>query len=298
MNMKNLKGNLMLLLTAFIWGIAFVAQSVGMDYVGPYTLNAVRFLLGGIVLIPCIFILNKLNKNEDEEKNDNKKLIIGGIVCGFFLFAASTFQQLGIMYTSVGKAGFITALYIILVPIIGIPLKRKASGIIWISAVIAVIGMYLLCVNEGFSISFGDVLVLICALLFSGHILAVDYFSPYVNGVKLSCIQFFTCGILSGILMFIFEEPTIEGIVGARIPILFSGIMSCGVAYTLQILGQQNTNPFIASLLMSLESVFAVLAGWVLLGQALSVKETIGCILMFTAIIMAQVPAKVKNKER
>ena len=239
-----------------------------------------------------------MNKNEDEEKNDNKKLIIGGIVCGFFLFAASTFQQLGIMYTSVGKAGFITALYIILVPIIGIPLKRKASGIIWISAVIAVIGMYLLCVNEGFSISFGDVLVLICALLFSGHILAVDYFSPYVNGVKLSCIQFFTCGILSGILMFIFEEPTIEGIVGARIPILFSGIMSCGVAYTLQILGQQNTNPFIASLLMSLESVFAVLAGWVLLGQALSVKETIGCILMFTAIIMAQVPAKVKNKER
>ena len=298
MNMKNLKGNLMLLLTAFIWGIAFVAQSVGMDYVGPYTFNAARFLLGGIVLIPCIFILNKLNKNEDEEKNDNKKLIIGGIVCGFFLFAASTFQQLGIMYTSVGKAGFITALYIILVPIIGIPLKRKASGIIWISAVIAVIGMYLLCVNEGFSISFGDVLVLICALLFSGHILAVDYFSPYVNGVKLSCIQFFTCGILSGILMFIFEEPTIEGIVGARIPILFSGIMSCGVAYTLQILGQQNTNPFIASLLMSLESVFAVLAGWVLLGQALSVKETIGCILMFTAIIMAQVPAKVKNKER
>ena len=298
MNMKNLKGNLMLLLTAFIWGIAFVAQSVGMDYVGPYTFNAVRFLLGGIVLIPCIFILNKLNKNEDEEKNDNKKLIIGGIVCGFFLFAASTFQQLGIMYTSVGKAGFITALYIILVPIIGIPLKRKASGIIWISAVIAVIGMYLLCVNEGFSISFGDVLVLICALLFSGHILAVDYFSPYVNGVKLSCIQFFTCGILSGILMFIFEEPTIEGIVGARIPILFSGIMSCGVAYTLQILGQQNTNPFIASFLMSLESVFAVLAGWVLLGQALSVKETIGCILMFTAIIMAQVPAKVKNKER
>ena len=298
MNMKNLKGNLMLLLTAFIWGIAFVAQSVGMDYVGPYTFNAVRFLLGGIVLIPCIFILNKLNKNEDEEKNDNKKLIIGGIVCGFFLFAASTFQQLGIMYTSVGKAGIITALYIILVPIIGIPLKRKASGIIWISAVIAVIGMYLLCVNEGFSISFGDVLVLICALLFSGHILAVDYFSPYVNGVKLSCIQFFTCGILSGILMFIFEEPTIEGIVGARIPILFSGIMSCGVAYTLQILGQQNTNPFIASLLMSLESVFAVLAGWVLLGQALSVKETIGCILMFTAIIMAQVPAKVKNKER
>ena len=298
MNMKNLKGNLMLLLTAFIWGIAFVAQSVGMDYVGPYTFNAVRFLLGGIVLIPCIFILNKLNKNEDEEKNDNKKLISGGIVCGFFLFAASTFQQLGIMYTSVGKAGFITALYIILVPIIGIPLKRKASGIIWISAVIAVIGMYLLCVNEGFSISFGDVLVLICALLFSGHILAVDYFSPYVNGVKLSCIQFFTCGILSGILMFIFEEPTIEGIVGARIPILFSGIMSCGVAYTLQILGQQNTNPFIASLLMSLESVFAVLAGWVLLGQALSVKETIGCILMFTAIIMAQVPAKVKNKER
>ena len=298
MNMKNLKGNLMLLLTAFIWGIAFVAQSVGMDYVGPYTFNAVRFLLVGIVLIPCIFILNKLNKNEDEEKNDNKKLIIGGIVCGFFLFAASTFQQLGIMYTSVGKAGFITSLYIILVPIIGIPLKRKASGIIWISAVIAVIGMYLLCVNEGFSISFGDVLVLICALLFSGHILAVDYFSPYVNGVKLSCIQFFTCGILSGILMFIFEEPTIEGIVGARIPILFSGIMSCGVAYTLQILGQQNTNPFIASLLMSLESVFAVLAGWVLLGQALSVKETIGCILMFTAIIMAQVPAKVKNKER
>ena len=294
--MKNsrVKGNLMLLITATIWGVAFVAQSVGMDYVGPFTFNGVRFLIGGIILIPCSFILQKYD-NKKEFVEDKKKLYIGGLLCGILMFGATSFQQFGILYTSVGKTGFITALYVILVPIMGILIKRKVRFTIWIGAVIAVAGFYLLCINEGFSIAFGDILVFVCAIFFALHIMVVDYFVPYVNGVKLSCIQFIVAGIISSICMFIFEKPEIGSICSAWQPILYAGILSCGVAYTLQIIGQKYTNPFLASLILSLESVISVLAGWLILGEVLSAKELIGCGLVFVAILIAQWPEKKAN---
>ncbi len=284
-----------LLLTAFIWGVAFVAQSVGMDYIGPFTFNCVRSIIGGLVLIPLIFILKKTDKTERNEKEREaykKNTVIGGICCGICLCVASCFQQFGIMYTTVGKAGFITALYIIIVPILGIFLKKKVAPVVWISSVIAVVGFYMLSISGQMSISKGDILVLICAVLFSVHILVIDHFSPKGDGVTISCIQFITCGIICGIFMFIFENPKISDIVAAYLPILYAGVMSCGVAYTLQIVGQKNMDPTVASLILSLESVFSALAGWLLLGQGLSAKEFIGCALVFAAVLLAQIPQK------
>ena len=294
-----MKGSALLLLTACIWGVAFVAQSVGMEYVGPFTFNFVRSILGGVVLIPCIFFLNRGEKSgsaekisEEEKKAQRKTLLTGGICCGIALCLATNFQQIGIKYTTVGKAGFITACYIVIVPIIGLFLKKKCSPFIWTAVVMALIGLYLLCITDGFSIGLGDVLVLVCAFLFSLHILVIDYFSPKADGVKLSCIQFLVCGILSMIPALVLEHPQISSILTAWLPILYAGIMSCGVAYTLQIVGQKNVNPTVASLILSLESCISVLAGWVILGQKLSAKELLGCIIMFAAIILAQLPER------
>ena len=298
----HLKNSLLLLLAAIIWGIAFVAQSVGMDYVGGFTFNAVRSLIGSAVLVPLILILERKNSDNSApaETNANtisnirkrKDLIIGGISCGICLCLASNFQQFGIKYTTVGKAGFITACYIVIVPIIGLFLGKKCSKFIWAAVAMALIGLYLLCITDGFSIGKGDLLVLVCAFLFSIHILVIDHFSPKADGVKLSCIQFLTCGILSGIPALLFEHPEFSAICRAWMPILYAGIMSCGVAYTLQIIGQKNMNPTVASLILSLESCISVLAGWVLLGQQLSAKEILGCVIMFAAIILAQLPQK------
>ena len=224
--------------------------------------------------------------------NNSRDLWLGGIACGVALFAASNFQQFGIQYTTVGKAGFITACYIVIVPIIGLFLGKKCSPFIWAAVVMALVGLYLLCITDGFSIGLGDVLVLICAVLFSLHILVIDHFSPKADGVKLSCIQFLVCGILSTILALVLEHPQISSILTAWLPILYAGVMSCGVAYTLQIVGQKNVNPTVASLILSLESCISVLAGWVILGQKLSAKELIGCVIMFAAIILAQLPEK------
>lgn len=295
MNRKRVESNLMLLLTALIWGVAFVAQSAGMEYVGPFTFNAVRCLVGGIVLIPCIFILNRPKQGEAKtqvlpKKGSKWKLVIGGVCCGTALGVASTLQQFGIMHTTVGKAGFITALYIIIVPILGLLFKKKASFTIWISVAIAAVGMYLLCITDGFSINKGDFFVFLCAICFSIHILVIDYFTPFVDGVKMSCIQFFVAGILCSVLMFIFEKPEISAILAAWLPVLYAGVLSCGVAYTLQIIAQKNTNPTVASLVLSMESVFSVLAGWVILGQKLSGREMLGCVFVFGAIILAQIP--------
>lgn len=291
-----LKNSLLLLLAATIWGIAFVAQSVGMDYVGGFTFNAVRSIIGALVLIPVILVFgNKKEErtfSEEEKKAARKTLIIGGISCGTCLCLASNFQQFGIKYTSVGKAGFITACYIVIVPIIGIFLKKKCSPYIWAAVAMALVGLYLLCITDSFSIGIGDFLVLICAFVFSVHILMIDHFSPMVDGVKLSCIQFLVCGILSGIPALLFENPQISSILAAWQPILYAGVMSCGVAYTLQIVGQKNMNPTVASLILSLESCISVLAGWVLLNQKLSIKEILGCLIMFAAIILAQLPQK------
>lgn len=293
MKNKRFYGNLMLILTALIWGSSFVAQSVGMDYIGPFTFNAIRCIIGGIVLIPIILIMGKVKK-ESKNKNNNKQLILGGILCGIALFTGSTLQQFGISFTSVGKAGFITALYIVLVPILGIFFKKKVSLKIWLSVLISMIGLYLLCITENFSIGKGDLLVLFCAFFFAIHILLIDYFSPKVNGVKMSCIQFFVAGIISVLPMAFFENPTINSILSAWAPILYAGVLSCGVAYTLQIVAQKNTDPTVASLLLSLESVFAVISGWFILSESLSFKELTGCALVFIAIILAQLP----NNER
>ena len=297
-----LKNSLLLLLAAVIWGIAFVAQSVGMDYVGGFTFNAVRSLIGSAVLVPLILIPGqKISDNSEISEaaasttsgiQKRKDLIIGGISCGICLCLASNFQQFGIKYTTVGKAGFITACYIVIVPIIGLFLGKKCSKFIWAAVAMALIGLYLLCITDGFSIGKGDLLVLVCAFLFSIHILVIDHFSPKADGVKLSCIQFLTCGILSAIPALILEHPQVSSILAAWQPILYAGVMSCGVAYTLQVIGQKNMNPTVASLILSMESSISVLAGWIILGQQLSTKEILGCVIMFAAIILAQLPQK------
>ena len=292
------KNAFMLILTAFIWGTAFVAQSVGMDYLGPFTFNGVRSLIGGVALIPCIWILQKLNDKSDPvtEERNRKDLLIGGISCGVLLFAASSLQQVGIQYTTAGKAGFITAFYIVFVPVLGIFLGKKTGWKVWTAVILALAGLYFLCITEKFTIGKGDIFLFACALVFSLHILVIDYFSPKVEGVKMSCIQFLVCGIISLPFMFLLEIPKMGAIVDAAWPLLYAGVLSCGVAYTLQIIGQKNVNPAIASLILSLESCFSVLAGWVILGEKLSVRESIGCILMFAEIILAQLPDK-KDKE-
>ena len=287
-----LKYNLMLILAALIWGSAFVAQSVGMDYIGPYTFNSVRSFLGSIILLPVIRFMDKGKSAEEIKKEDRKVLVKGGIFCGIILTFSTLLQQIGLVYTSAGKAGFITALYILIVPILGLFIGKKVGTKTWIGVALAVVGMYLLCITSGFSIAFGDLMVLLCAFVFSLHILAVDYFSPKVDGVKLSCIQFFVCGILSAIPMMIFEQPQMGQIMDAWLPIAYAGILSSGVAYTLQIISQKHLNPTVASLLMSLESVFAVLTGWLILHEKLTLREFLGCVLVFVAIILAQLPEK------
>ena len=297
-----MKNSLVLLLTAFIWGVAFVAQSVGGDAVGCFTFNGVRSLIGAAVLLPVIAFLDKQKKKELGEdqflaqKGDKKTLILGGISCGVMLCIASNFQQFGISFTTVGKAGFITAMYILIVPILGLFMKKKVGMKVWLGVILATVGLYMLCMtSESFSLSKGDLLVLVCAGFFSLHILIIDYFSPKVDGVRLSCIQFFVCGLISTVIAFIFENPNVGAILSGWLPILYAGVMSCGVAYTLQIIGQKNMDPTVASLILSLESVFSVLAGGVLLNQKLSVRELFGCVLMFLAIILAQLPERTKS---
>lgn len=294
MKKGQLGNSLLLLLTATIWGVAFVAQSVGLEHVEAFTFTFARSIIGGLVLIPCIFLLRKWKPGFA-----TKTEWIGGICCGIALCAASNFQQVGIKYTTVGKAGFITALYVVLVPILGIFLRKKVSALVWFCVALSVSGLYLLCIPKGeFALGFGDILVLICALLFSFHILVIDYFSPKGDGVVISCIQFFVCGILSGIIMLFTEEPSVGNLMAAKIPILYAGVLSSGVAYTLQVVAQKNVNPTVASLIMCLESVVAVLAGWLLLHEALSTRELTGCLLMFVAIVLAQIPVPQKKKVR
>ena len=299
MKTGQMKNSLLLLLTAFIWGVAFVAQSVGGEAVGCFTFNGVRSLIGAAVLIPVIYFLDSQKKKELgeekflEQKGDSKMLLLGGVCCGVMLCIASNFQQFGISFTTVGKAGFITAMYILIVPILGLFMKKRVGAKVWLGVVLATVGLYMLCMtSESFSLSKGDFLVLICAGFFSLHILIIDYFSPKVDGVRMSCIQFFVCGVISTAIAFVFENPSFSAILSGWLPILYAGVLSCGVAYTLQIVGQKNMDPTVASLILSLESVFSVLAGWVILHQTLSVRELFGCVLMFLAIILAQLPEK------
>lgn len=292
----NFKGMMMLTLCAFIWGTAFIAQSVGGEYAEPLTFNCARSFLATIFLFCCCLLFDKLNGKpfrifgtDDPLRKD--RTIKGGIVCGIALTLASFMQQLGIMYTTVGKSGFITALYIVLVPFLSYAIYRTRITVIQcVSVIIAAVGMYFICINEGFSINKGDFYTLVCAFCFAGQIIAVDKVITNLDGVRLSLVQFITCTLLNGILMFIFETPSLHNLILGFLPIAYAGIMSSGVAYTLQIVGQKYCNPVLACMIMSLESAFALLSGWLLLGQAMSQREIGGCLLVFVAIILAQMP--------
>lgn len=293
MQKNSLKNTGMLFLAALIWGFAFAAQSAGMDYVGPFTFNAVRCVIGALVLVPVAL----LYQPEKGEKGNNKTLLFGGITCGIFLGVATNLQQIGIMSTSVGKAGFLTALYIVLVPVAGLFFKKKCGFTVWIGVVCSLLGLYLLCMTQGsFKLATGDLFLLGCAVVFTGHILVIDYFAPKVNGVWMSCIQFLVAGIISAIPMVLTETPTMAAIWEAKLPILYAGVMSCGVAYTLQILGQKNYNPTVAVLILSLESCFSVLGGFLILQETLTARELCGCALMFVAVILAQFPGGTREE--
>lgn len=307
MKLNNIKNSAFLFSAALIWGIAFVFQSMGNDYMQPFTFSAARNFFGFLVLIPFIAFKSVKPKKSDNHSNSfsMKLTVIGGICCGIALTVASLFQQYGIKYTTVGKSGFITALYIIITPILGIFIKKKCPFSVWISAVCAIIGMYLLCVTESLSVSIGDLLVLISAVFFSVHILLIDHFSPNTDGVVLSCIQFFVCFIISTVLALIFDKPTLQQLTDGLIPILYAGIMSSGVAYTLQVLGQKSFNPTAAAMILSLESVISAISGYIAysLGfltqdQSLTVIQIIGCVIIFGAVIFAQIPVSSFKKKK
>ena len=301
---KKLQSDIMLLITALIWGSAFVAQKAG-AVLEPFTYNGIRMLIGGLVLIPVIFIFKHINKDEtvDQQKTEAEKqaekrtLLIGGICCGLVLCTASTLQQFGLYFeTDAGKAGFITSLYIVIVPVLGLFFGKKVRPLVWFCVALGAIGFYLLTMagkgSGGLALSTGDLFVLICAVAFSCHILVVDHFSPKCDGIKLSCIQFLTAGIVGIVCMFIFENPVWADIVDCWLPILYCGVVSSGIGYTLQVLGQQHAEPTVASLIMSLESVFSVLFGVLLLGESLTLVEGVGCIVIFVAVIIPQLPSK------
>ena len=293
---KRMMGNLMLLVGAMIWGAAFVAQSVGMDYVGPFTFQTARCFLGSVVLLPVIWFRDKTghDPHRPASREDWKVLLLAGLSCGTVLFAACSLQQLGLLYTTAGKSGFITAFYIILVPVFGLFFHKKVKPWVWISVVLAIVGLYLLCAGETMTVGRGEWLTLGCAVAFSIQILCIDYFSPRVDGVRLCSLQFFVCGLISLVVLFCTEQPTWEAVLQCWLPIGYAGILSSGVAYTFQIIAQAYTEPTVASLLMSLESVFSALFGWLLLHQTMSGKELLGCALVFSGVILAQLPGKEK----
>ena len=309
---KRMRGNALLLLAAFIWGLSFVAQSEGMKYIGPFAFIGIRSMLAGVslaVFLGLRTVVGSMRKKKaaagrngeeytPEQKKERKKaLLTGGVCCGFILFAATMLQQIGILHTNEpGKAGFITALYLILVPLAGIFFRKKIGLKVWIAVVLGVCGMYLLCITEGFHIAVGDLYLLGCAFVFTLHILVIDHFSPKVDGVAMSCIQFLLCGVLGMTGMFLTETVELSHVFAAWLPLVFSGVFSGGVAYTLQIVAQKDTEPAIASLLMSLESVFAVFGEWLILGQFLTAREFGGCALMFAGILLTQLPEKKQKK--
>lgn len=306
---QELRGSSLLLLASLIWGLSYIAQSKCSESMGAFTFNGVRSFLAGFFLIAVIYVFRYRKKKVPQRGIKNFKInLIAGVLCGIVITAACVFQQWGIERTTVGKAGFITALYIIFVPMAGVFLKKKVSGIVWIGAFMATIGMYLLCVTEDFSVNMGDILVFICSLFFTIHILIIDSFAENIDGIVVSCIQFFVCGIICNTIAFFLEKPNLNQILESGIAILYSGILSCGVGYTLQIVGQKEVNPTIAALILSLESAVAAVTGYwayklgfLKMDQTLSEKQIIGCIIVFAAVILVQLPiAKIlpkKNKK-
>ena len=292
MKNKRMLGNILLLVTAMIWGTAFVAQRVGMESIGPVTFTSARMWLAALTAGTASLFLSRRNPAARKDAERKRHTLIGGICCGLFLAGASLFQQFGIVTTTAGKAGFITALYILIVPVLNLVLFRKRCGAhVWAAIAIGVLGMYLLCMKEGFRLTRGDTLICCCAVVFSGHILCCDCFTKKADPVRLSTIQFVTVALVSGVIALIVEEPSWAQIKAAAVPILWCGIMSGGVGYTLQMIAQRFTDPTVASLLMSLESVFAALTGALLLGERMSGRELLGCVIMFAAIVLVQLPA-------
>ncbi len=295
-------GNMMLLLTAIIWGCSFVAQSEAMDYMGPLTFQAARSFVGSAVLIPVLLLSGSGKKKyhvPQQTDGGRKKLLLAGALCGVVMFAAAMLQQYGIaLGTSGGKAGFITATYILLVPLFGLFRGKKVPLRIWVCVFVALCGLYLLCITGDFAFAPSDGIVLLGAVFWALHILVIDHMAPGLNGIALSCIQFFVSGVLASVGMFLFEAPSWQQILDGWSTIAYVGILSSGVGYTLQILGQQRTTPAIASLLMSLESVFAVLGGIVVLHQVPTAREWAGCALMFVAIVCAQIPGRRRDENK
>lgn len=294
------KGVFLLLITAFIWGTSFVAQSIGMEKIEAFTFNGIRTVMGGLFLLPVIFIRQISKRKNEEKKAKNiftKKALKYGIILGLIFFTASNFQQFAFYYSTAGKIAFITALYMFFVPILGLFIKKKVPLLTWICVVFGFVGTYFLSIKPGQSLDInkGDLLALVCAFFYGIHILSVEKFSKEVDGTLLSCLQFFVGGGLSIIMMFLFETPVIANILVAAKPLLYSGIMSCGIAYTLQIIGQKYTEATIASLLMCMESVFAVITSAIVLHEFLTDREIIGCIIMFAAIVVSQFSAKNSN---
>ena len=301
MNKKSIKGSLLLLLGSVIWGAAFVAQRVGMDHMGPFTFNGIRMLLAWLVMVPVsVFLESGHKKNPGYTAPDRKEQRLAGLMCGVLLFAASSLQQMGLVTTTAGKAGFITALYVVLVPVAGWLLLRKNPGrIIWMGVALAVVALWLLCMPAGgIELQSGDLLVLGCAVCFTFQILCVDHYAPRVSSVKLARDEFLVTGGLSMVVALLTEEITAAGIREALIPILYAGVLSGAAGYTLQVIGQRDTDPTVASLLMCLEAVFAVLTGAVLLGEKMTAREAAGCILMFTAVILAQLSPVISSFRR
>lgn len=295
---RKLRGNLLLLLASVIWGVAFVAQKSGGEGLGAFTIIGLRSFIGAAGLSLVVPLLDKLGlSRKSDSPAQRKTLWIGGILCGLALFAATNLQQLGLGDASEGKAAFMTALYIVLVPMLGLFLRRRTNLLNWLAVALAAVGLYFLCAmgETGFGLS--DILLLLCALTFSVQIMLVDHFSPKVDCVRLSCIQFLVVGILNLPLMFLLETPTWAGVQNHMGELLYLGLLSSGVAYTLQIVAQKNTEPTTASLLMSLESVFGALAGWLIAGHAMGGYEIFGCVLMFAAIVLAQLPVP-KRREK
>lgn len=288
--------SLLLVLAAMIWGAAFVAQSEGTKYVGACTFVCTRYVLSAAILIPLGLASGRKGGKTPLSRGELKHAALGGAVCGIFLALASLSQQVGIETTTAGKAGFITALYVVGVPILGIFFGRRPGLKIWFCAALGVIGLYLISVKEGFVIEKGDALMMLCAFLFSFQIMSVDHFSKGTeNLLLLAGFQFLATAVISGIGMLFFETPRWADIAAAAVPILYAGVMSGAVGYTLQILGQKYTDPAVASLIMSLEAVFCALSGWLILHQTLSKREILGCALLFAAVILAQLPAVKKR---
>jgi len=294
---KVIRADLIMLLAAAIWGFAFVAQREGMETMGPFLFNAARFFIGSAVLFPLVWYLSKKNKTPTNKETSTKKLLIAGTIAGLFLFLASSFQQVGIQYTTAGKAGFITGLYIFFVPLIGIFFGQRTGSGTWLGAFIAVIGLYLLSINDDFSIARGDLLQLICAIFFAAHILVVGYVAKRMDPLKLSLIQYVVSGVLSFFIAIAIEVITWQMIVDTAIPLLYAGVMSIGVGYTLQVVAQQHAKSSHAAIILGLEGAFAVLGGWLILDENLSTRGLIGCGLMLSGMFLSQLLPRLSLKK-